>query len=194
MDVRKPERNDLLIGPATEIEYVHTDIRSEAAVSAAFSKVWDPAVAHLPLTVFHTAAVILASDRSKYNYDFPYAVNVTGTKNVLNAAKAAGADVFSSTSSASTCITPVNPWVLPWAKEPDYFWQVLDERDFDRPLRPKDEFFGNYPASKGEGERLVCNANSVNFRTGCIRPANGVYGNPTDNTVGGCLSRSVLPT
>lgn len=184
----------MLTGQATKIQYIHTDIRSEAAVTAAFNKPWDPAVATLPLTVFHTAAVILASDRSKYTYQFPYAVNVTGTKNVLNAARAAGADIFSSTSSASISITPVNPWVWPWAKEPQNFWQTLDERDFDLPLRAQGGYFGNYPTSKADAERLVCAANCDEFRTGCIRPANGVYGNPTDNTVGGCLSRSVLPT
>jgi nucleoside-diphosphate-sugar epimerase len=74
------------------------------------------------------------------------------------------------------------------------FWQILDEREFSQPLRPRAEFFGNYPASKAVAERLVCAASSRSFRTGCIRPANGVYGNPTDNTVGGPLSRSIFPT
>ena len=178
---------------AKEVEFIQTDITSAVAVDAAFSKPWDRSVSHLPLTVFHTAAVILASDRSPHFYDFPEAVNVNGTKNVLAAAKAAGADIFSSTSSASIVIRPVEPFV-PWRKEPKHFWQILDERDFSQPLRPRDEFFGNYPLSKAVAERLVCAATSPSFRTGCIRPANGVYGNPTDNTVGAPLAKSVVPT
>ena len=139
-------------------------------------------------------AVIMASDRSAYMYPFPHDVNVTGTKNILLAAKASGADVFSSTSSASICIRPVNPWVPLWVKQPENYWQILDEKDFWQPLKRREEYFGNYPASKAVAERLVCDANSDDFRTGCIRPANGVYGNPTDNTVGQPLSKSVFPT
>ena len=41
---------------------------------------------------------------------------------------------------------------------------------------------------------MVCAASGKGFRAGCIRPANGVYGNPTDNTVGGPLSASIFPT
>jgi nucleoside-diphosphate-sugar epimerase len=177
-----------------EIEYIETDIRSAAAVGAAFDKPWDSSIAHLPLTVFHTAAVILASDRSKYLYKFPYDVNVRGTMNVVAAAKAAGAQILSSTSSASISIRPVDPWVSFLAKEPRNFWQTLDEQDFNRPIRADEDFFGNYPRTKALAERIVCDANSNEFRTGCIRPANGVYGNPTDNSVGGPLSRSVQPT
>ncbi|KAF6838593.1 3-beta hydroxysteroid dehydrogenase/isomerase family [Colletotrichum plurivorum] len=193
VDIRKSERNDMNIGLASEVEFIKTDITSSAAVKAAFEKPWDATVAYLPLTVFHTAAVILASDRSKYLYPFPEAVNVKGTENVLAAAKAAGADVFSSTSSASIGIRRVDPFVF-WAEQPTNFWQLLDERDFAQPLKPREEFFGNYPASKATAERIVCAANCESFRTGTIRPANGVYGNPTDNTVGDPLSKSIFPT
>ncbi|KAI1840051.1 hypothetical protein JX266_013742 [Neoarthrinium moseri] len=194
VDIRKAERDDMLSGPATKVDFIKTDITSQASVDAAFKKAWDSSVAHLPLTVFHTAAVIIPSDRSKYYYGFPEAVNVRGTKNVLEAAKAAGADIFSSTSSGSIAIQPIQPFVAPWASSPRRFWQVLDEQDFYKPLRPHEEFFGNYSASKAAAERIVCGENVEEFRTGCIRPVNGVYGNPTDNTVGGPLARPVLPT
>ncbi|KEY70839.1 hypothetical protein S7711_08538 [Stachybotrys chartarum IBT 7711] len=193
LDIRKPERNDMAKGLAKEVEFIQTDISSSAAVNAAFEKPWDSSITHLPLTVFHTAAVIIPSDRSRFLYAFPEAVNVRGTQNVLAASIAAGADIFSATSSASISIRPVEPFVF-WAKEPNYFWQFLDERDFFQPLRTHEEFFGNYAASKATAERLVCNANTRSFRTGCIRPANGVYGNPTDNTVGGPLSSAIFPT
>ncbi|KAI1489964.1 hypothetical protein F5X96DRAFT_679390 [Biscogniauxia mediterranea] len=191
LDIRRPERND------DEVDFAHTDIASRASVDAGFARPWPPDAAALPLTVFHTAAVILASERSARRYAFPEAVNVGGTRNVLGAARRAGADVFSATSSASIAIRPVRPLLFPFsARERANFWQVLDERDFFvGPLRPREGgYFGNYPASKAAAERIVCEADGEGFRTGCIRPANGVYGNPTDNTVGDPLSRDVLPT
>ncbi|KAI0206629.1 hypothetical protein F4808DRAFT_1103 [Astrocystis sublimbata] len=194
LDIRRTERSDMLSGPAQAVDFVQTDITSRKSVEAAFARPWPASAAKLPLTVFHTAAVILASDRSPHSYAFPESVNVKGTANLLAAAKAAGASVFSATSSASICIKPVGTWVAPWAHEPKDFFQILDTQDFNLPLRNREGYFGNYPASKAVAERLVCDANQDGFRTGAIRPANGVYGNPTDNTVGDPLSRSVMPT
>ncbi|KAH8668932.1 hypothetical protein BX600DRAFT_510984 [Xylariales sp. PMI_506] len=194
VDIRRGERLDMKTGPATEVEFAQADITSPPSLEAAFSKPWRPSVANLPLTVFHTAAVIIPSDRAKVFYDFPERVNVHGTRNVLAAARAAGADVFSCTSSGSIALLPVEPFVPPWAAQPRNFWQILDVKDFFQPLRPHDQFFGNYPTSKAVAERAVCDANSDELRTGCIRPVNGVYGNPTDNTLGLYLSTDVVPT
>jgi nucleoside-diphosphate-sugar epimerase len=94
-------------GLAKEVEFIQTDITSAAVVDAAFGKPWHRSISHLSLTVFHTAAVILASDRSEYLYGFSEAVNVNGTKHALAGARASGADIFSSTSSASP--GPANP-------------------------------------------------------------------------------------
>ncbi|KAJ4112450.1 hypothetical protein NW768_011608 [Fusarium equiseti] len=191
VDIRETERDDMRTGLAAQVDFVQTDITSEKAVNQAFTKPWDPEIAHLPLTIFHTAAVIVPSARSKHLYNFPEAVNVQGTKKVLAAARGAGASIFSSTSSASISIRPVQPFVSPWVSEPRNFWQVLDIADFYKSLRRHEDYFGNYPASKATAERLVCGANGGSFRTGCIRPANGVYGNPTDNPLGPLLSRSI---
>jgi nucleoside-diphosphate-sugar epimerase len=198
VDFRPPNRADMRHGLATQVDFVQTDISSAAATEAAFTKPWHPSVAHLPLTVFHTAAVIVPSDRSKLLSGFCEVVNVGGTQNVVNAARRTGADVLVSTTSASISIRPVELWVPPsrmWSRQaPRGYWQVLDEKDFFQPLRRHDEFYANYPASKAAAERIVCAANSRELRTGCIRPANGVYGNPTDNTLGGALAKAVLPT
>lgn len=194
LDIRRTERSDMQSGPATAVDFAQTDITSRASVDAAFARPWPASAARLPLTVFHTAAVIFASDRSPHSYAFPEAVNVKGTANLVAAAGAAGASVFSATSSASIAIRPVGAWAAPWAPEPRDFFQVLDTRDFDLPLRAREGYFGNYPASKAAAERIVCGADREGFRTGAIRPANGVYGNPTDNTVGDPLSRALMPT
>jgi len=194
LDIRRTERTDMLSGPAAAVDFAQTNITSRASVDAAFARPWPASAVKLPLTVFHTAAVLLASDRSPHSYAFPESVNVKGTANVLAAAKAAGASVFSATSSASIAIRPVGTWVAPWCKEPKRFFQVLDTQDFALPLRKREEYFGNYPLTKAVAERLICAANEEGFRTGTIRPANGVYGNPTDNTVGDPLSRAVMPS
>ncbi|KAF4972338.1 hypothetical protein FSARC_1060 [Fusarium sarcochroum] len=194
IDIRKTERDDMLAGQATLVDFIQTDIVSKPSVDKAFSKPWEPSIAHLPLTVFHTAAVIIPSARSKHLYKFPEAVNVQGTKNILAASRAAGADIFSSTSSASISIRPVKVFTSPWARHLPHYWQILDDQDFFKPLRRHEEYFGNYPFSKAVAERLVCAENESSFRTGCIRPANGVYGNPTDNPVGSLLVNKAHPT
>lgn len=196
VDFQQPHRRDQLDHPLFGgVDFVKTDISSAESTEAAFSRPWDDAVEELPLTVFHTAAVIIPSARSRLVNGFCEAVNVGGTQNVLEAARRAGADVFVSTSSASISIRPVELWVRPgaWDTCPRGYCQVLEESDFFRPLRRHEEFFGNYPASKAKAERIVCGANCRGLRTGCIRPANGVYGHPTDNTVGGPLNSQVTP-
>ncbi|CAG7562409.1 unnamed protein product [Fusarium equiseti] len=135
VDIRETERNDMQTGLAVQVDFIQIDITSTAAVNQAFTKPWGPEIAHLPLTVFHTAAIIVPSARSKHLYTFPEGVNVQGTKNVLAAARAAGASIFSSTSSASISIRPVQPFVPPWVSEPRNYWQVLDAADFYKPLR-----------------------------------------------------------
>lgn len=193
VDFQPPHRADMLSGPATKVGFRKVDIRSTEATDAAFSASWDPSVASLPLTVFHTAAVIIPSARSELVSGFCESVNVQGTENVLAAARHVSADVLVSTSSASIAIRPVEMWGNPF-KWPRYCAQVLDERDFFEPLRPHEEFFGNYPASKAKAERIICAANGKQLRTGCIRPGNAVYGHPTDNIIGGPLNMQTYPT
>ncbi|KAF2225656.1 hypothetical protein BDZ85DRAFT_231583 [Elsinoe ampelina] len=193
LDIRKSQRDDINNSSAAEVDFIRTDITSAESVKAAFEKPWQHSAQKLPLTVFHTAAIILASENSQHTYRFSEAVNVTGTKNLLAAARAAGADVFSATSSASIGIRIVKP-TWPWAAQLPNFWQLLDEQDFFKPLVPRCELFSNYAISKAVAERLVCDENSDSFRTGTIRPANGIYGHPVDNTLGVPLAKSVLPT
>lgn len=203
VDFQPPRRADMLAGPAAAVAFRRADLSSAAQTAAAFAAPWPTtpaaaaAVAALPLTVFHTAAVMVPSARSPLVGGFCEAVNVGGTANVLAAARDAGADVLVSTSSASIAIRPVGLWRGAWGggrfgcgpREPQDFAQVLDEADFFAgPVRPHHEFYANYPASKARAERLVCGANGPEMRTGCIRPCNGVYGQATDNLVGTPLS------
>ncbi|KAL4780939.1 hypothetical protein BJX76DRAFT_28034 [Aspergillus varians] len=172
LDLQPPRRQLLDLG----VIFVKTNIVDEIAVQSAFSQPWPDPVADLPLTVFHNAAVIRPADRHKTFLPICRKVNVGGTINVLNAAKEVGASCLISTSSGSVCMRRPTFWIAPWTKSPKYFVQVLS--DATKPPREHDQFFGNYPISKLEAESLVRAADDIktNFRTGCIRPANGVYG------------------
>lgn len=57
------------------------------------------------------------------------------------------------------------------------------------------DFFGNYAVSKFQAERLVRDADDkeTGFRTGCLRPGNGVYGRGGDFLSDGYLRRNMSP-
>lgn len=186
VDFQPLNRRDML-KKAAACDFVKADMTSLASVEAAFSKPWPASVAKKPLTVYHTAAMINPSDRSERLYERIRRVNVDGTANVLEAAKLAGADIFVATSSASVSYVPAELWVRPWQSVPGNYFQIANEADFDKPVRPHNRFFANYSRSKAEAERLVCGANHNGFRTGTIRPGNGIYGQKTDPIIGSLL-------
>lgn len=183
---------DLQEPPTQGVGFIKANITDELAVTRAFEAPWPAAVAKLPLTVFHTAAAIRPSERLKIFLPMCQKVNVDGTKNILNAAKSAGASCFVSTSSGSITLHRPSFWIAPWKKVPDNLLQIM--RDDAIVPQKHDDFFGNYAVSKAEAERFVCSADdpASNFRTGCIRPANGVYGIGSDssNTFTGQYLRS----
>jgi nucleoside-diphosphate-sugar epimerase len=175
---------DLL--PATQdildrgVTFIKTNITDELAISTSFEQPWPETVANLPLTVFHTAATIRPFERLEIHLPLCAKVNVDGTRNILNASKKSGATCFVSTSSGSVTLHKPNFWIMPWEKLPQRVMQILSD-DAKLPER-HDEFFGNYAVSKIEAERLVRAADDpdAGFRTGCIRPANGIYGIGSD--------------
>lgn len=185
-DLNPPARSDLLQGAAAQVGFVTADISDRSSVEAAFAQPWPSSASGLPLTVFHTAAVIRPAERSPLVWDRTRGANVDGTRHCLEAARRAGADVFVFTSSVSVALRPCGFLVPPWANRPRRWFQVLDEADFDDAdaagagLRPRDQFFANYAYSKALSERLVHAANGPGFRTGCVRPGNGIYGMPKD--------------
>ncbi|OTB08881.1 hypothetical protein M426DRAFT_316907 [Hypoxylon sp. CI-4A] len=195
VDFRTPFRADMSQGPAKLVGFAQADITSIPATSAALSKPWPADVAHLPLTVFHTAAIIVPAERSRRTYDRVKRVNIDGLRNVLSASREAGASVFVSTSSASVAYRPVGFWGNPLRRWPRRYWQIVDEADFDAPLRPHADFFSNYAHTKAVGERVVAEADEPGFRTGMVRPANGVYGcSDGDQVVGWSLRAGTVPT
>ncbi|KAK8195471.1 hypothetical protein HDK77DRAFT_471823 [Phyllosticta capitalensis] len=169
-------------------DFVQVDVGSKKSVDEAFARPWPSHAADWPLTVFHTAAVIRVSERAASLLALSSRVNELGTAYVLDAARAAGADIFVATSSGSIAIRPLRPWLPPWQRWPTGYYQRLTDADYDL-HRPHGGYYGNYPESKARAEALVRAADDpkARFRTGCIRPASGVYGSRFDNTVGAYL-------
>ncbi|QDS68357.1 hypothetical protein FKW77_010723 [Venturia effusa] len=195
VDSRPPVRKDYLDNEAArKIQFCQTDITSNTSTNEAFDKPWPKSVAHLPLTVIHTAAVINASERAKSLLYRCLTVNLDGTINVLSAAKRSGADVFIGTSSGSVDMRPVDFWIPPWTKWPRRFVQTIGHVDTSAPLRPHEEYFGNYAVSKAAAEKAIIEANSPNLRTGVIRPTHGIYGHSTDHTLGTYMHMSKVPS
>jgi len=178
----------------TKCEWIKTDISSMDSVKVAFESPWPSSAAHAPLTVFHTAAVIRPQERSKLFYHRCSRVNVDGTANIIAAAKDANADILVATSSGSISLRPVQMWIAPWTRFPGRFFQLYDESDAYGPERAHEDFFANYAASKAQAERLVMNANGSTLKTGCLRPASGVYGNEHDHNIATYIPMDEIPT
>jgi len=180
LDLQPPREQVLNQG----VVFIKTNITDKTAVSDAFTQSWpSKEVDQLPLTVYHTAAVIRPAERHKALLHLCTTVNVGGTRNVLEAAKAVGASCFIATSSGSVGLRRASFWISPWTKAPKRLVQVLSDQAGDQP-REHDQFFGNYAVSKYQAENLVRGADSAEsgFRTGCIRPANGIYGIGADGS------------
>ncbi|KAK0731475.1 dehydrogenase-like protein [Lasiosphaeris hirsuta] len=181
VDFAPVTRPDLVAG---NCGFVKADITLPASVEAAFSEPWPASVSKSPLTVFHTAALINPGERHPMLYERARRVNAGGTANLLGAAKKAGADIFISTGSTSIDILPAEYIIWPWQNKPRRWIQTASEKDFDAPIRPHNQYFANYARSKAEAERLVCLANEETFRTGSVRPGNGIYGQNSGQLIG----------
>ncbi|KAL7927499.1 hypothetical protein ACQKWADRAFT_276946 [Trichoderma austrokoningii] len=199
LDARRPFtfRKEFSQGAPSKVAYIQTDITNEAATLKSYNAPWPEAVAGLPLTVFHTAAVIRPFDRYKMLYERTSRVNITGAVHSLEAAKKAGAGVFIYTSSSNAALKQVKWLFAPWGatQQPEGFLQNLSNEDFFEPQRQPHEFPSNYAQSKAKAERLICGANEAAvLRTGVIRPGNPVYGHKDDNIAGRMLALGGFPS
>ncbi|KAI9511626.1 NAD-P-binding protein [Russula earlei] len=218
LDVRAPTRGDLITGLGRHVDFHLADISDREQVLAAFNSPWPSSIhgneaeeVRTEITVFHTAANIRFYERDPRLQHLSDKVNVEGTRNVLDAARAAGVTVLIYTSSGSVSIRRTRLWLWPWEKRPEFSVQIID--DDDRRVLPRchDEMFSNYAVSKFRAERHVraadrtplasssSNSNSNTksaqvLRTGCLRPGNGIYGTGGDMLCGAYLARQVNPS
>ncbi|KAJ7151196.1 NAD-P-binding protein [Mycena filopes] len=201
IDVRAPARHDLTTGPARDVPFLQADITDAAALKTAFTAPWPPLSTPTPepeLTVFHTVATMRFYERSPLLLPLSARVNVQGTQNVLAAARAAGASVLVFTSSGSVAVRTARLLLWPWETAPAAHLQVISDATA-APTRHAD-FFSNYAVTKREAEQLVFAADKTPtgtgegvLRTGCIRPANSIYGPGGDLALGYYLVQKVNP-
>lgn len=191
VDLVPPTQDELRAHP---VAWIKADITSQASVDAAFAEPWPAAVSGLPLTVFHTAAVIRPFERDAIFYPRCARVNVLGSAHVLAASRKVGAGILIFTSSCNAAGSAVNWLFPPWIRRPREMAQRIGEEDFWKPLRPARRFPTTYAVSKAEAERMLCGADGAGMRTAAIRPGNGVYGNRHDHIVSYMLALRVVPT
>lgn len=214
LDIRAPARPDLTTGLVKDVDFRLVDISNREQVQAAFDAPWPltptPSAAgstaetvETETTVFHTAANIRFYERDVRLLPLSEKVNVEGTRNVLDAARAAGVSVLVYTSSGSVFVRRARLWLWPWEKQSPLSVQIIDDDDSRIPRR-HEEMFSNYAASKLKAESLVRAADRTpltsgkkkggQLRTGCIRPGNGIYGTGGDILCGAYLARRVNPS
>ncbi|KAJ7695403.1 hypothetical protein B0H17DRAFT_1158898 [Mycena rosella] len=199
IDIRAPARHDLSTGLAKQVQFVQADVSDAAAVSAAFNAPWlDDATPGTQITVFHTAANIRFYERSVSLLPNSATVNITGTQNVIDAARSIGATALVYTSSGSVSVRSTRFLLWPWETAPRAFVQAVNDDDALVPTRHYD-FFSNYAVTKIEAERRVRAADKTAsrdgvLRTGCVRPGNGIFGPGGDMLCGAYLVRKVNPS
>ncbi|KZP14949.1 NAD-P-binding protein, partial [Athelia psychrophila] len=208
IDSHAPSRADLTTGPAKDVQLIQVDITGSAALTDAFLAPWPSSSSPTPgLTVFHTAANIRFYERHPALLPRSLDVNARGTQNVVDAARKAGATVLVYTSSASIQVKSTRFLLWPWEKAPDKYVQVFRDGQEESEdmgvikgeVKKREDYFSNYAISKVQGEGIVRRANGTSsgageIRTGCIRPANGVFGPGGDILAGGYLVRQTTPT
>ncbi|ETI23802.1 hypothetical protein G647_05608 [Cladophialophora carrionii CBS 160.54] len=195
VDLQPPCRE---LAVTNNVPHFKADVTDRAAVEKVFNAPWPAEFANLPLTVFHTVAYIHAGYGKADFLDTFMKVNVEGTRNVLEAARAAGCDIFIATSSGSIGIRPANFLFPPWQKYPRNFVQISENAD-PPSLDKVENFAGCYAYSKALAEKLVTDADDMKagFRTGAIRPGHAIYGHGAENrnsVVYDYLRRGGLPT
>jgi nucleoside-diphosphate-sugar epimerase len=194
VDFRGPVREDLLEGSAAKVEWVHADITKEQSIKDAFTKGWDKSVKDLPITVFHTASLINAYYRKSIFWDKLTPVNITGTENVIEASKFAGADILIYTSTGAIPVKPVNHWLPPWREHHDGLIQPLLEPGHISDIRGLEEYFALYAASKARAEYMILDVNCPALKTGAIRPCNSIYANKFDLCIGFYMAMGTIPS
>jgi sterol-4alpha-carboxylate 3-dehydrogenase (decarboxylating) len=158
------------------VQFFQVDITDKTAVLRCFEEV-------KPVAIIHSAGIVPnAGTRyitSKKAYDRTYAVNVGGTQNILEAAKAVGVRYFVYTSSVTV---------------------IVDDLSVDHPNMtedlPTDLATLPYGRTKSIAEKFVLEANHAdNFKTCALRPS-VTFGPGDENcipTLQDCIAKGETP-
>ncbi|KAF8962283.1 NAD-P-binding protein [Flammula alnicola] len=208
LDLRPPINYVVKDALLKGVQFIPVDITDADALEAAFKAPWPASStsdkqAEPEITVFHTVAVIRFYERHPEFMERSARVNVTGTKNVINASRAAGATALIFTSSGSVAVHTTGLFLWPWQKEPEKFLQIINDDDSRLPKR-REDFFSNYAVTKIQAERIVQASDRATtgtelgakkvMRTGCIRPGNAIFGPRGDLVTDVYLAHGSNPT
>lgn len=164
------------------VDFQKTDVTDPKSVAAAFEAPWPSNVKNLPLTVFHTVALINPGDRKAMFLGPLIKVNIEGTRNCLDAAHKAGTSCFVGCSSGSVGCGVPNYFPLPFQTGKDIY-QYSDNADPPVSLdAPPEKFPICYTWTKAQAEKLIRAATTPSCPTGIIRPTNGVYGSGVEQS------------
>jgi nucleoside-diphosphate-sugar epimerase len=195
LDLREPTQSLIL---ESKVRFIKTDVTSSESVNEAFAAAWPSSrVAKLPLTIFHTVAYINPSERKQDFMAIYQAVNVDGTRHVLEAAKGAGATCLVATASGTVGMKPPSYFISPFTRWSKNALQILSEPEPFNANLPISGYNSCYSYSKAVAESYVLGANSPSLRTGCVRPGHAIYGAGVSNVSSiswSYLSRGGSPT
>ncbi|KAJ7715726.1 hypothetical protein DFH07DRAFT_762708 [Mycena maculata] len=181
LDVNPPQK--ILDHPS--VSFVKTDITSLESVRAALTLPF-PSTGSPPSVIFHTAATIRFWERAAYCWDASYRVNVTGTRNIITAAKELPSAMVIYTSSAETVAGCPKFLRVDWDTYP-----VRIQDDDHLPTHILKQTC--YPRSKRLAEQLVISASAnEGLKTGILRPGHTIIG-PNDRLVSSTLTMPRLP-
>ncbi|KAF9468585.1 hypothetical protein BDZ94DRAFT_1245763 [Collybia nuda] len=167
------------------VSFVKTDITSLQSVLEGLTQPFT-ATGRPPKVIYHTAATIRFWERLSYCWNASYKINVSGTANVLAAAKELPLAIFIYTSTADTVIPKPNFFRLRWNRKSNI-------SDFDKPLPPSQFSDSCYSRSKLVAEQLVTHGDGErNLRTGIIRPGYTIIG-PNDRLLTSTLIMPRVP-
>ncbi|KAI0050382.1 NAD(P)-binding protein [Auriscalpium vulgare] len=176
----------------SSVSYVRVDMTSATSLSDGLLTPF-PSTGHPPSVIFHTAAAIRFWERVSYAWNASFSVNVIGTKNILDAARALPGGAILVYTSTSDIVIP-RPRFLQIGK--DYAllpWNDVVVSDADAPLSELARSEGCYARSKTIAEKLVLDADGVDgLRTAAVRPGQTITG-PNDHFYTSTLTMSPLP-
>ncbi|KAG6866286.1 hypothetical protein C0991_006382 [Blastosporella zonata] len=158
-----PPAEKIASNPA--VTFVETDITSLESVRRALGPFRRTGVP--PKVIYHTAAIIRFWERFSYCWNASYKINVSGTANVIAAARELPSAILVYTSTADTAIPRPRFMKLGW----DLDKNNSTVSDSDEPLSDARLSGSCYSRTKLLAEQLVTQADGVNnLRTGIIRP------------------------
>jgi nucleoside-diphosphate-sugar epimerase len=110
------------------------------------------------------------------------AVNINGTKHVLEAAQKIGATVAIVTASGSIGVQPPSFFLSPFARWPVRIFQIVGKVKASTSTGSLSDYGSCYAYSKAVAEsHVLASNNSSGLRTGCIRPGHAIYGAGVSN-------------